>query len=46
MDSFNNYKFADVDDNQKQMINQLEQSISKEKDIVLIAYENKEKAEG
>lgn len=45
MGNFNDYKFADVDDKQQQMINQLEQSISKEKDIVLIAYENKEKTE-
>ncbi len=46
MENFNDYKFAEVDDKQKSMINQLEQSISQDKDIVLIAYENKQKAEG
>lgn len=46
MENFNDYKFAEVNDNQKTMIDQLEKSISKDKDIILIAYENRQNAEG
>ncbi|GAA0773415.1 hypothetical protein [Clostridium subterminale] len=43
MQSFNEYKFANVTDEERQMLTNLEQSMSKDESskIVLIAYENK-----
>lgn len=42
MQSFNEYKFANVTDEEKQMLTNLEQSMSKSenKKVVLVAYEN------
>jgi len=43
MQSFNEYKFANVTDEEREMLTNLEQSMSKDESskIVLIAYENK-----
>ncbi|WP_346916428.1 hypothetical protein [Clostridium sp.] len=43
MQSFNEYKFANVTDEERQMLTNLEQSMSKDESskIILIAYENK-----
>ncbi|MFR1709236.1 MAG: hypothetical protein ACLSV2_10070 [Clostridium sp.] len=42
MQSFNEYKFANVTDDERQMLTNLEESMSKDenKKVVLIAYEN------
>jgi hypothetical protein len=43
MQSFNEYKFANVTDEERKMLTNLEESMSKDENskIVLIAYENK-----
>jgi len=43
MQSFNEYKFANVTDEEREILTNLEQSMSKDESskIVLIAYENK-----
>ncbi|MEG0307180.1 MAG: hypothetical protein RR636_04500 [Clostridium sp.] len=48
MDSFNDYKFANVTDEEQSLLKNLEKTMSKDgqKELVLIAYENKNSAEG
>jgi hypothetical protein len=43
MQSFNEYTFANVTDEERQMLTNLEQNMSKDesKKVILIAYENK-----